>query len=230
MTRAQEIFDGVMLSDGGLRMNGRQARLTVVQSGPEHIDWLHYIKDNCLKPLGLQALSGYPKTLKMEYHGMQQDYSLLVTKTSSFLTTQYRLWYPADGSRRVPSGLKLNPVTIANWFTGDGYSSYHSNSVGSVYAVFTSYKFPISDLQFLAGQLRVLGVNASVHKNGISTSDKLSVNTLIGIVEPHIVGSYRYKLKWATITPPEVVALRRKIGLLTRQRNSLARSASGTHH
>ena len=192
---AQEVFDGVMLSDGNLQMHGFNARLRVQLSGASHLDWLTYIKD-ALLPSGVQIGARGLGLYKGISKGKPYIGAFLQTRTCSYLTEQCERWYKA-GIKVVPVDVKITPLSIANWFMGDGSSS-PDNRNSAIVTHLASCNFTLEECIILAERLEVLGVRATAAPNNgyprVNIS-QFSVNYFMSIIEEYIQPSYRYKVK-----------------------------------
>lgn len=204
---AQEAFDGLMLSDGSLRATSmNNACMQVALSGAEHLDWLYFIKDN-LELLGVSFNPPYPKVYKVvSSKGIHYDHCVLLSRTSGYLGSEHKKWY--NGSRKiVPANISITPVVLANWFMGDGSSSRVTSFPRCVKVFIATSGFRQSEVCHLASLLALLGIKANVNAEvrdsktyyRIGVQDKKSVNILMELIEPHVLPSYRYKIKKALL-------------------------------
>jgi len=190
-----EVFDGVMLSDGELQVHGFNARLRIQLSGASHLDWLTYVRD-ALSPLGVQV---GPRGLHL-YEGVSKGKPyigvFLQTRTCLFLTEQHSRWYRMK-TKVVPIDIKITPLSVANWFMGDGSSS-PDNRNSAVVTHLACCKFTLEESNLLAWRLGTLGIKATATFNrgypGINIS-QFSVNQFMKIIEEYIQPSYHYKVK-----------------------------------
>lgn len=212
---AMQIFDGSMLSDAGLHINGRGVQFNMALSGFEHIDWLNIISD-AVASLGIIPCIGYPKLVKWRRSRSQAEYGVcrLITRNSVFLIGELSRWYPSNeglrpgaklGGKRVPLGFKLTRVSLAHWFMGDGnsykYARRKNDKTTSVR--FATHRFNHEDIEGLQIELEKLGLKSTTYpyKNVRSGSGleifllQESVDKFMSLVEPFIAPSYRYKLK-----------------------------------
>lgn len=195
---AQQIFDGVMLSDGGMELStGGRARFGIALSGIVHLDWLSYI-GNSLTALGPQISPGYPKVWdRISSHGTPYKYCFLRTLTCEFLTAQYARWY-VDRVKVVPSDIELTPISIANWFMGDAVCGKGHG----ITLEFATEEFSESGLQILEEKLELLSIETgrSRRPNGGHriTIRTHSVPSLVDIMEQYVLPSYMYKINALT--------------------------------
>ncbi len=191
---ACEVLDGVMLSDGGLFMQqrSRNAAFRISQSGIQHVDWLRSIRLS-LTALGIDC-PDVKLTRARRSNGEAYNYLYLLSRVSSVLTEQYFRWYP-HGKKSIPGDLELTPVTLANLFTGDGSSSWRPDGRGVVMSLCVQ-NFSIEDVSRIQEQLSNKGIKVMPNcRRVLTTADTASILTLMDIVEPYIVPSYRYKIK-----------------------------------
>lgn len=145
--RALQIFDGVMLSDGGLIRYRGGARYHMGLAKPaismtDHLKYEQWISDNVFAVLGIPVSEGHPRvaTRSMLVRGKPYQYALLQTRQSLLLADLYDEWYsggewvgPEYGKyirgalkvlpERLMKAEKLPTLTLAHWFLGDGGSS-----------------------------------------------------------------------------------------------------------
>lgn len=204
---AQQVFDGVMLSDGGLGVprKGINARFQIKLSGEEHIDWLYHIRD-ALWALGVSVSPGYPKLVAHQIG--RQPCVMLSTLCDPFLTRQYHRWYPHN-VKEVLEDFQFTPVSLANAFMGDGSSSArypHSVMNRTVYVKLCTESYSLLGISRIEQALFRLGITEVNRiqqyrnlKNGGSGVRvylrQCSVDSFMDIVEPYILPSYRYKIK-----------------------------------
>ncbi len=198
--QAFEVFEGAMLSDAGLGLHHHRGAYfdMALSTKPLPIDWLEHVKI-ALEVLGTEACSGHPKVLKSISKGKPYTYCRLSTTTSSFLDSQYPRWYK-NGSKGVPGDLLLTHVSLANWFMGDGGSSWMKSRY--VIVRFHTEAFNKEDNMQLVDGLNDLGVSINVgHRKTqggqpyLYTGNSIEVMKLMDMIEPHIVPSFGYKIK-----------------------------------
>lgn len=200
---ASEVFDGVMLSDGGLIIPSRgvNARLQVKLSGEEHIDWLYHIRD-ALEALNISVSPGYPRLVA--HRPGRQPCVMLSTLCDPYLTEQYRRWYP-DGTKEVPEDFRFTPVVLADEFTGDGSARKDKRSPTICLQLCTE-GFSLGSIEKIEQELSRLGIadtgrtqqykRLKGNGSGIRVNvPQGAVNFFMDLVEPHVMPSYRYKIK-----------------------------------
>ncbi len=202
MVNPLEVFDGVMLGDGGIRPTTHSARFRMSQAGTKHMDWLRMVHAGLLD-LGVDC--DEPSTETMTYKGEPRVYSYLSSRTSEFLDEQRQRWYP-NGRKEVPEDLILTPECIANWFAGDGSSNWYQRKPTHrryVYAYLHTYGFSVGSINRLVGMLTNAGIfgwtfrRRKTSGSGIALQlcNPCNVNKLMDLVGPHIVPSFQYKIK-----------------------------------
>ncbi len=109
-TAAEQVINGVMLSDGGLYVSKGYVNAHFVLTQRGHSDWLLQV-GRAIHALGVQTPRLYPTGIGIDYR--------LSSVASPILTNLWRLWY-SNRVKVLPNGLLLTPITLANWFMGDG--------------------------------------------------------------------------------------------------------------
>lgn len=195
------MLDGVMLSDGNVypsRNSGEHSRYLDsyfrLQLGHvEHMDWLLAVKRSLLS-LGVEFTPKYPRLYKRNC----DDYvsSWLVSKVSPIMTAQRLRWY-TNGDKVVPLDLKITPIVVANWFMGDGTSSF--NRDGAVMVVLATFCFSDNEVFVLRNKLLGLGVNTgkAEYDNGtVITVLQSSIDDFMSVTKPYLSPSFSYKIKY----------------------------------
>ncbi len=195
-SKEMQIFDGVMLGDGGLtRYNGgalfymnlsktsKDGRLTM----GDNIAWLACVKDECLALLGVGVSDVYPKLNWYRSRGKLFQAAWLRSRQSNFLTEQHSRWYAQTGewaqssrqwyrrgdTKALPSGLTLSPVTLAHWFIGDGGSYRDKRRPTTVQVNLSVCCFTEVEVYLLTEMLNEMGVATTkpgLHKRVVKGS------------------------------------------------------------
>lgn len=120
---AQEIFDGVMLSDGNLNrhQNGTNFRVGLSKISKDgritmedNYNWLQYIMNECLSPLCVKVSHSYPKygvSYRTSGPRKEEPYQrvALSSRQSDYLTKQYNRWHSWTGEWTVSEGYEHCP-------------------------------------------------------------------------------------------------------------------------
>ena len=201
--RPLEVVEGALLSDAGITClsPGSHGLLSISLSGEEHLDWLEDINTQ-LALLGLERVLNPPRlALRKNKKGNYME-ARLWTRRDPFFTMMHRRWYPG-GRKEVPLDLTLTPVSSANWFMGDGCSFRYSS--GSVVVYFSTQSFSRRSTEHLKEGLYCLGIEG-VHDSKpsrgrapgvqLAITSEANVTKLMETVEPFVLPSYRYKIKY----------------------------------
>jgi len=197
MEPALEIITGAALSDAQLSMPKRaeNASFYITLSGENHLDWLNILYEAC-GYLGIPSLP--PKCTDSISKRRHYTRCYLHTRVHPILTELWHDFYQT-GRKEVFPDLALTPLTLANWFTGDG-GCYD----GGRAACFATEGYSEASIAILRRKLREIGIYTSAHlnkvvKNGAGLSlwctDISTVNALMDIVGPYVPPSYQYKVK-----------------------------------
>jgi len=194
------VVEGTLLSDAGLfaLTSNSNAIYSISLSGKEHDDWLNSIEE-VLTSVGVSVLRSCKERENIRGSYM---HNMLWTRVHPELTLLYEGWY-ANGVKEVPANFTLTPVSLAHWFMGDGCSSWCFDGLVSVY--FSTQRFSRASTNHLKRELSKLGVmQVNDHKPSkgdvpgvelaITSAD--NITKLMSIVDPFILTSYRYKVKY----------------------------------
>jgi LAGLIDADG DNA endonuclease family len=122
LTQEQKsILTGLMLGDGCLFLGkSNNNPLLVIGRAEKDIEYLRYhhgiFLNLCSKEGIIQSNKDDKKNNKL-YKGYK-----FRTRALPELLEFYKLWYP-DGMKKVPTDLKLDPISIATWICDDGFIS-----------------------------------------------------------------------------------------------------------
>lgn len=199
-TTARSMLDGVLLSDGSFARSHESNKCYFVMnlSGKEHMDWLWSVRE-ALVALGVEVAEGYPKAHPAISRGKRYIRCTLASASSELLSVEASVWY-RGGVKIVPAKIRLNEVSLANWFMGDG-NSYLSDGLAQIQLC--TQGFGIASIEALEDALHNLGfgVGRALYKkvktgSGIGiTVRKGDTDRFFDMVEPFVVPSYRYKIK-----------------------------------
>jgi len=204
---AEQVFDGVMLSDGGL-VREKPTHLARFNMGlsdraipaNEFLVYLECIAD-ALRCLGVEISPGYPKLADRVSKGIPYTEAVLSTLTSEYLTIEHDRWYPGFASKEVPEDLNLTPIVLAFWFMGDGSSSFDkrigpgrlsSARVGikhpdfyhrTVYVRLCTEGFNIGSVELLEEKLHSLGIYTTRMHRQISKGSGITIRLRQGSVD-----------------------------------------------
>lgn len=188
----EEFITGELLGDGSLVSN---CDYTAYYShGSKYKEYIQYLID---------VFAEYDIEMSGNLRSnSRKDDSLLhafVTRTYKELKPLHNRFYPS-GKKIVPLDLKLTPITVRQWYIGDGTFSNHIE--------FATNGFSECDVDFLITKILELGITATKHKGskskldgqqqytiGISAYDNSKFFQFIGDCSCKIKDIYGYKWK-----------------------------------
>jgi len=212
---ALETFNGVMVGDGSLHRALRagacpelcygvkDSRFTLTQSTEQydHMDWLLFVRDAFIE-LRVRTSSGYPKYVAAQSRGKIFGSSKLLTLTSPWLTGQRKRWYPG-GVKEVPEDFQFTPISLANAWMSDGGATRDKRCSVVVNLHLEAQNFSLSSISIIEQALHHMGVSHTgrgTEERGNSgvriTILQKSVDVLMSIIEPWILPSFKYKVKY----------------------------------
>lgn len=206
---AYEVFDGVMLGDGGLYHTGINAQFSLSLSAKldqglcsSMLEYLRCIKDT-FELLGVEFCTGHPIAYCMMNKSRHYWRPTLKSRVHPLLQSQYVRWYAAGRTKRVPEDVLVTPLSLAHWFMGDGCSGQDKRCV-TIDVSLQAHRFRESDLAVLENKLHGLGLHTGRRRNNkVSTGAGIaitifqdSVNEFMSMVDAYVIEPYRYKLKY----------------------------------
>lgn len=208
---ASHVFDGLMLGDGNLTFNGKNAYFAITLSDNKKyiqretipvdrlFEFLQHIT-MVLASLGIKPNFNSPKINLHDdklKNGKYTSSVELCTNISDFLTYQYSRWYQnadkyyntkahsyryINAERVVPKDFTLTPVSLAYWFMGDGCSIW-KDATGIDVSLCT-YNYMLGDIEYLEDQLHRLGLNTGRSFGGNQPLCKNKLISYISITIP----------------------------------------------
>lgn len=192
---AQQIIDGAMFGDAGIGVQkGRKTpfpTFVYAQTGSEHNDSILGVQ-HALRTLGVGT-----SEIK-QYRGNTYTtgyYTLFRSHICDYIRYLRRRWYP-DGKKVVPTDLILTNLMLAQFYMDDGSSTYYRR-YSCVKVRLCSCDFTFAENEFLRRQLGDLGVETTINCKPppIISIRQRSVNKFMGIINEHILPSFKYKIK-----------------------------------
>lgn len=176
-----DIFDGLMLGDGGLQKQAVSARYVHSCKEKDYLEWLKISLSTKDIPIPTKI---YEKDEK------RGKYYQIYSKTHPYLTNQHNRWYP-DGKKQVPKDLELTPFSVLHWYIGDGGLDSDKGYLRQI--SISAHSFSFEERQFLVCKLNALGFKSSNRKNGLICIKKSSVSDFLDWIGLPPVDSYLYK-------------------------------------
>jgi hypothetical protein len=213
----QELVDGILLGDGGIDPKG----LLRLEQCQARVRWLDQVQ-GLLHQVGSESriVPIPPRERVLDGRMIQSSGGgLLYTPAYVEMQAQRRRWYP-EGTKIVPLDLKLTPLCLAQWFTGDG--TY--DKTGTL--LLCTQSFTRIEVEFLTRRFQEdLGVHASVgetHRDGQFTIRILRKNDAVlvrDMVAPWMPDCCQYKFQYVRsvkrmgrFSPAQVQDIRRRRG------------------
>lgn len=186
LTRQEmDLIVGSVLGDGYLRIvpGRKEAFLEVNHSikAKEYVDWKYkLLKRICLSP---------PKERRQNKDLPKQAYRFY-TRQHPQITALYQEFY-VNGSKVIPKGFELEPLSLAIWYMDDGSRT----KKGDVYL--NSQQFNLDSQRRLLHALRLLKIRARLNKDKKYYRIRVykeSIPKLFSLIDSFIIPSMRYKL------------------------------------
>lgn len=181
-----EIFDGLMLSDGGLTKPYKNA---LYNHSCKHIEYLYYLK-NLMAQSNIYCSEKTPYTYTHKKNGAV--YHVLISRRFEYLTQQYYRWYP-NRIKTVPKDLVITPNVMRHWYYGDGHlgSSHGKRN----HIVLYTNGFTDNDREILQIKLQEKGWISSVMSEGRLYIGKTYFESVLEYIDPCTVSCFQYKYR-----------------------------------
>lgn len=179
---AVELLDGLLLGDGSLESPTHSESRFALGQRVGREGWVHDVA----RRLGN---NGIPSVVS---NRGERGWELRTPKYRT-LTRERLRWYPS-GVKAVPVDVRLTPLSISQWYWGDGLVENNGYRMG-----FCTDSFAQEQVQFLASQLRFqYGLESVVrpHQGGfrIYISQRASRVGLVRLLETFCPQCFQYKL------------------------------------
>lgn len=185
-----EYLDGSLLGDGCLA--ARTPVSARYQIGQKHLSYLLWVSE-ALSERGVQQAGKI-----RHYSSRLGSWYTYASKTYRDLRTEYDRWYP-DGAKRVPSDVRLTPLSVRAWFLEDGnLSSDNRRDNVKTVTLCTECFTDVGRETLISGLKRRLRTNR-VYVNGrgrIAFSSTETIKAFFNYILPlpnRLNGEYGYK-------------------------------------
>ena len=202
-----ELFDGILMSDGNLTIPG-QCRFPRYQQ-------------TCKEPTFLEWVASWlptPSRISGPHTAGKYQYWLLSTRTNSIYTPIYQHWYP-NRKKRLPPDLEITPNLLLTEYLGDGFLLAEEKKKLQHIELGT-YGFESQSLVDLLPKLSQQGLDFRLKPNNALHLRGGSVQRFLNYIGPCPVPSLAYKwqsisvadLLWRRIISREYVETRNRSG------------------
>ncbi len=179
----KNIFDGIMISDGGIP---KDMYTFVVTQKTERIDYLYYICDLLnIDKTRVNSLIRKPD----KRTGKCYNTSYIRTLSDWYFKEQRERWYP-EGKKIVPKDIKLTREMLTQWFMGDGSAGIYAHTTN---VCLCTNSFSKEDLDFLIEKLKELNIESRANKQSILVISKKSHKTFFEHLGICPIDCFKYK-------------------------------------
>lgn len=187
---AWEVFDGLMLGDGGMRRYKNTARFYMNMSKhtisiEDHLKYEYWLRDNVFATLGIRASVSLGKQTNEDqvingrlYKGKTCLKAHLFTESIPLLAEQWDKWYIGgewaksgrntyirDATLVLPEWIikshTLPTCSLTHWALGDGGSSRPKGQPSTVYVRFSAHCFSEGEVHHLIAILSNMGISTT---------------------------------------------------------------------
>ena len=191
--KAIEWINGELLGDG--YMQSYSSKSARIGYSSKYLEYCKYVS-NTLKLFGIEQIGNINEC----YHKKMNCYTYRYTSRSyAELLPVFKQWYP-KGKKIVPKDIKLTPLTIRQWYIGDGFLKNRMRKHGRPHIVLYTDGFLISDVKWLVGRLIKLKFKATrwLSRNVICLSVN-STKDFFDYIGNCPISCYQYKFNYKTI-------------------------------
>ena len=185
----KSVFDGLMLSDIGLRKDSKNASITMTCKHRSFMDAM--IERLFFLSWGpVTEKEVYDKRTEKSYHSCKVS-----SHVSEWLTAQYSRWY-CDGVKIVPEDIIIDKDVLEWWYIGDGHLERKKARPNYRRIIMATDSFVEIEKDILCEKLRIFLDRNAVYKEGkkIAISKKALVKMAKMLtVCPVVDYSYKYE-------------------------------------
>ena len=186
----KEVIDGILLSDGSIRMRGRTPEISL---GNIQKDWIEDVR-RILHPMIFCYWETAPRTIMIKDRivNCRRFYSIR-SHVDGALHNFVRRWL-INGKKIIPEDLIITPTVLKYWFYGDGSTSRRGNTIS---LTLCTECFTVSECEALKIKIYdAVGVKMNIGKNKrLTISKKDSVKHLLDFMGTSILECFDYKWK-----------------------------------
>jgi len=124
--KQKDIITGVVMSDGHVFKNGKNARLEVNNTNKEYLEYLKEVfgvmaSDISVKRTAKESVAEHKKR-NFAKNPKEENYKDIYhwRTTTHYKLNKWHKWYKS-GKKVWPDDIKLTPVVLKHWYVGDGH-------------------------------------------------------------------------------------------------------------
>jgi len=182
----RDFVDGLLLGDASIQKGSSHATRLTQRFARKFDEWAKQIQRK-LKSFGIESTLSYGSTFdkrtKKRYYWVQ-----LQTKFYPEFKIFQRRWYP-NGKKEVPNDLRLKPITLENWFLGDGSAS-RAGPNGARLKLSTD-SFSEQSVAKLKEKLEEIGFNFHISNNQLWLYKKSDIERFQSLIKFPICFQYK---------------------------------------
>jgi hypothetical protein len=185
-----ELLEGTLLGDAGLQKFNKFSDLSApyYNKKSKHLDYTIHVA-SLLTKSSEPKITPYVQTITAKDKTRTYQSWVFRTQSDDSLLNYYQRWYPKDKGfvKTVPTDLVLTPRVVLYWFMDDGSTTFRnrnkeykntkwSQKMQQVILTLCSESFTHDENEFLACQLRALGLNAVVRGCNSGSGYRVHIN------------------------------------------------------
>lgn len=192
----REFFDGLIIGDGCYQLPKKLSVVFSMAQIEDHADWIDCIYDY-LTINNVQLRCRFSEAKENVLYKQKAIWALTSLNYRN-LIPEYHRWYP-NGKKIIPKDFNIsNPITLANWFMGDGNTQVMSNCK-KLQSHFATHCFTEDDVCWLQNEFnKKLTIESKVYLYK-KKQPRLFLNhenslKLFKLIKPYMVESFLYKV------------------------------------
>jgi len=183
---AIEFISGELLGD--MFLSGRSSLASSIQYSSKFREYILFLRDT-LRGFGIEDTDKIREYQDHRYGTFIYRYS----SRSYPELLEIRKWFYPDGIKVIPTGMKLTPTLLRQWYIGDGTLARSPKPYEKPYMKIAACAFQSDDVAKAVEKINNLGIIARHHAGNIIYISPKSARDFLNYIGPSPVECYQYK-------------------------------------
>ena len=184
--KAIEFISGELLGD--MFLTNRSSLASAIEYSSKFKEYILFLRDT-LRGFGIEDTDKIKEYQDCRYGTSVHRYS----SRSYPELLKMRKWFYPNGKKVIPSGIKLTPTVIRQWYIGDGTLARSPRPYYKPYMKIAACAFPINNVAKAVKAINNLGIRARHHTRNIIYISPKSAQDFLDYIGPCPVDCYKYK-------------------------------------